>query len=89
MKNQDPLNRPIKTIKQFTKPYWENTWRDDESLIEAADFLKIIEYLYGPKLDRQTLQLYSSPRFKILPPPSTKAAMSLTTSTRNTPSEWA
>jgi hypothetical protein len=42
---------------------------DAEFLIETDDLIELIDLVYGFEVKRRTLQLYSSPQLKLLPPP--------------------
>lgn len=69
MTNAEALSRPTKTFKKLLAE--GIPWRldDEKALLEPAEFLKLIKHLYRTDIDRPTLQLYSTPRFKLLPPP--------------------
>ena len=42
---------------------------DSEFIMETGDFIRAIHSAYGFRVTRRTLQLYSSPQLKLLPPP--------------------
>lgn len=65
----EALTRPIKTFKQLCLPGWELDSPDEKVLLEPREFMKLFKHLHGTELPRRTLQLYSSPQFKLLPPP--------------------
>ena len=69
MKNTEAAIRPTKTFKQLRAEAVEPHLDEEKVLLEPAEFLKLIKHLYGTDIDRPTLQLYSTPRFKLLPPP--------------------
>jgi len=69
MTNTGTASRPTKTFKQLRAEAHESHMDEEKVLLEPAEFLKLIKYLYGTDIDRPTLQLYSTPRFKLLPPP--------------------
>ena len=65
----DAVGRPSRTFKQLCVPGWEQGWDEDKVLLETKEFLKLAKHLYGIEVPRRTLQLYSSPQFKLLSPP--------------------
>jgi len=69
MKTTEAAIRPTKTFKQLRAEAVETRLDEEKVLLEPAEFLKLIKHLYGTDIDRPTLQLYSTPRFKLLPPP--------------------
>lgn len=69
MTNTEALSRPTKTFKTLLAEGIESRLDEEKVLLEPAEFLKLIKYLYGADIDRPTLQLYSTPRFKLLPAP--------------------
>ena len=65
----DALERSILTYGQI---YSRNDGLADPfqpCLLETREFLKLFEHVYRSKLPRSTLQLYSSPKFRLLPLP--------------------
>lgn len=69
MTNTEALSRPTMTFKKLCAEAVETRLDEEKVLLEPAEFLKLIKYLYDTDIDRPTLQLYSTPRFKLLPPP--------------------
>ena len=69
MATPEATSRPTKTFKELRAEAHESHMDEEKVLLEPAEFLKLIKYLYGTDIDRPTLQLYSTPRFKLLPPP--------------------
>jgi hypothetical protein len=69
MTNTEAAGRPVVTFKKLRTEAIETRLDEEKVLLEPAEFLKLIKYLYGVTIDRPTLQLYSTPRFKLLPPP--------------------
>jgi len=69
MTNTEALSRPTMTFKKLRAEAVETRLDEENVLLEPAEFLKLIKHLYGTDIDRPTLQLYSTPRFKLLPPP--------------------
>lgn len=69
MTKTEAASRPTKTFKQLRAESVESRMDEEKVLLEPAEFLKLIKHLYGTEIDRPTLQLYSTPRFKLLPPP--------------------
>ncbi len=69
MINTEALSRPTMTFKKLRAEAVETRLDEEKVLLEPAEFLKLIKHLYDTDIDRPTLQLYSTPRFKLLPPP--------------------
>lgn len=65
------LERPILTYSQIYAQAREGVLADpyQPALLETKEFLKLFEHLYRMKVPRRTLQLYSSPGFKLIPLP--------------------
>lgn len=60
-------HRPIKTgADAISDARFEP---DSEFLMDTDDFIGVMDEVYGFEVTRRTLQLYSSPQFKLLPPP--------------------
>ena len=66
---REALARPTRTFKQLCAGGVESRLDEEKVLLEPDEFLKLIKHLYETTTDRPTLQLYSSPRFKLLLPP--------------------
>jgi len=69
MVNIEPLSRTTKTCKQLVEQGLPCRIDEEKVLLEPAEFIKLVKHLYGTDIDRPTLQLYSTPRFQLLPPP--------------------
>ncbi|HVC09709.1 MAG TPA: hypothetical protein VNH15_07210 [Elusimicrobiota bacterium] len=64
------LDRPILTYEQiYAKERQGLADPYEPCLVETKEFLKLFARVYGVKIPRRTLQLYSSPSFKLLPLP--------------------
>lgn len=67
LRREDYLHRPIKAGSDAVSQVRFEP--DSEFLMETDDFIDSIRHAYGFEVTRRTLQLYSSPQLKLLPPP--------------------
>lgn len=67
LRREDHAHRPIKTGADAVSDVRFEP--DSEFLMETDDFINAIHKAYGFQVTRRTLQLYSSPQLKLLPPP--------------------
>lgn len=59
-------DRPIKTCEELCP---EGVVLSDRSFAKCNEFLKLIRLVSGISITRRTLQLYSSPQFRLMPLP--------------------
>lgn len=67
LRREDYLHRPIKTGADAVSSVRFEP--DSEFLMETDAFINAVHHAYGFEVTRRTLQLYSSPQLKLLPPP--------------------
>jgi len=67
LRREDYLHRPIKTGPDAVSSVRFEP--DSEFLMETEDLINAIRIAHGFEVTRRTLQLYSSPQRKLLPPP--------------------
>lgn len=67
LRREDHAHRPIKTGADAVSDVRFEP--DSEFLMETDDFINAIHKAHGFQVTRRTLQLYSSPQHKLLPPP--------------------
>jgi len=68
MRREDYVQRPVMTYAQA----YDGSGRfhpRQEFLMETADFIKLVRHIHRFTVTRRTLQHYSSPRLRLLPPP--------------------
>lgn len=67
LRREDYIHRPIKIGADAVADARYDP--DSEYLMETDDFIRAVHNAYGFRVTRRTLQLYSSPQHKLLPPP--------------------
>jgi hypothetical protein len=67
LNREDYLHRPIKAGAEAISTIRFEP--DTQFMMETDEFISSMQHVYGFEVTRRTLQLYSSPQFKLLSPP--------------------